>query len=290
VKVPDQVTLSQLIFSAEKTLAASGIENARREAEILLAYYLGISYQKLLTNLVRTVSDQDRTGFFGLVDRRRQKEPLQYITGRQEFMSLDFVVNHAVLVPRWDTERLVELVLDNLKLFSEPLVVDVGTGSGAIAVSLAKYFPRGKYFAVDISAGALEVAKRNAQFHRVDDIITFVQGDLLAPFLNQENFKLDFVVSNPPYIVNSERNLLPADVQKEPWLALDGGDDGLDYYRQLIPEACHVLRPGGKIFLEIGCDQGKDIAELCRAKGFAHVQVHQDYGCRDRVVSGSLKR
>ncbi|WP_148135258.1 peptide chain release factor N(5)-glutamine methyltransferase [Candidatus Formimonas warabiya] len=281
-------TVIGLLSQGKTTLAGAGIENARQEAEILLAFSIGVGYKDLLVQLDQPVSAGAARKYAQLVEKRREKHPLQYLTGIQEFMSLAFEVNEAVLVPRWDTESLVELVLDKMKHFAAPAVVDVGTGSGAIVVSLAKYYPQGEYYAVDISQDALEVARRNALRHDVAGKITFLQGNLLEPFLGGGDY--DIVVSNPPYIPQKELPYLPADVQKEPRLALDGGEDGLSCYRLLVPQAQRVLKPGGFIFLEIGDHQGEDVSALCRSYGFSNVTISQDYGHRDRVVSGHLKR
>ncbi|MDD2499047.1 MAG: peptide chain release factor N(5)-glutamine methyltransferase, partial [Desulfitobacteriaceae bacterium] len=181
-------------------------------------------------------------------------------------------------------------------------VVDVGTGSGAIIISLAKFFPRGKFYAVDISCPALKVAVKNARLHVVEERITFIEGDLLSPFLSPEKVtslvpgtycplvsegnKFDFVISNPPYIPKEEINNLPADVRQEPSLALDGGEDGLDLYRRLIPQASRVLRPGGHLFLEIGYHQAETVVFLCQSNGFSGTRVFQDYAGQDRMVYG----
>jgi release factor glutamine methyltransferase len=257
---------------------------------------LGVSFKLLLTKLNEPVSLPQEKDFRQLVWKRTEEYPLQYLTGTQNFMSLEFEVNERVLIPRWDTEILVEKALELMKRRSNPRVVDVGTGSGAIAVSLAKFNAESWVFALDISPEALDVAKGNASRHRVKERITFLSGDLLEPILNMpkntlddHKFKFDLVVSNPPYISRGEIKNLPQDVQKEPYLALDGGEDGLNVYRNLLPQAKKVLKPGGYVLLEIGCDQAEDVKEICRVNGFQNVSVFRDYGGRDRVISGSFK-
>lgn len=282
-------TAARLIFQGACRLDQAGSDNARGESAILLAYSLGITYHLLLQQLREEVPQDAAERFWLMINQRCAGWPLQYLTKVQEFMSLEFEVNEAVLVPRWDTERLVEQALAKIKEYSCPRVVDVGTGSGAIVVSLAKYFPQGRYFAVDISQDALEVARKNACRHQVDGMITFIRGDLLGPFLDQDGKpaeKFDFIVSNLPYIPSGEISHLPRDVLKEPILALDGGKDGLNLYRVLISQACRVLNPGGCIFLEIGCEQGQAVSEMLKSKGFKEIRIEQDYGGRDRVVSG----
>jgi release factor glutamine methyltransferase len=298
---------AQLLVQGEKELSSAGIESARTEAAILLAYSLGIEYKTLLTRLTEPAPQEAKEGFYRLLKQRIGHYPLQYLTGSQEFMSLKFEVNENVLIPRWDTERMVELVLEKLEDYEQPLVVDVGTGSGAIIVSLAKFFPRGKFFGLDISRPALEVAVRNARRHGVADKITFIEGDLLAPFLSSPKYKpfgkeaavgcltkfpeskFDFVISNPPYIPQGEIDDLPSDVRREPSLALNGGEDGLAFYRRLIPEACQVLHPGGHLFLEIGYNQSEAVSALCHSYGFAGARVFQDYARQDRFVYGRFQ-
>jgi release factor glutamine methyltransferase len=298
VKKNNPNTVSKIVYKAEKMLTEAGIENSRFEAQRLLAHIMGLDYKELLTCLTVPLPESIQQEFWQLITQRGDKEPLQYLTGIQEFMSLEFEVNSAVLIPRWDTERLVELVLEHLKRGpGNPSVVDVGTGSGAIVVSLAKYFPQAKYFAVDISSAALEMAQRNARRHGVDNKITFIEGDLLTPFLYnnclqttaESKGQFNLIVSNPPYISRKEISSLPEDVQKEPLLALDGGKDGLDLYRRLIPQAVQALLPGGCIFTEIGCDQVGDVSALYHHNGFINIKVFQDYGNRDRVICSQRK-
>jgi len=281
----------QLISWGEQVLKACGLENARREAEILLAHCLGKPYLQLLMGLNDPVSPEKYHRYRELIGKRQGGHPLQYLTGTQNFMSLDFEVNEEVLIPRWDTEILVEWALELLKEQDHPRVVDVGTGSGAIGVSLAKYHAGCSIFALDISPVALAVAQRNATRHGVEDKITFLAGDLLEPVLNTPEYqglKFDMVISNPPYIARGELRNLPSEVQREPQLALDGGADGLDCYRRLVPQAKNVLRPDGYLLLEIGWDQAEEVKEICRANGFGKISVFQDYGQRDRVVSACL--
>jgi release factor glutamine methyltransferase len=281
----------QLISWGEQVLKACGLENARREAEILLAHCLGKPIPYLLMGLNDPVSPEKDNRYRELIVKRQTGYPLQYLTGTQNFMSLDFEVNEGVLIPRWDTEILVERALELLIGQDHSRVVDVGTGSGAIAVSLAKYHGGCSIFALDLSPVALAVAKRNAARHGVQDKITFLAGDFLEPVLNTPEYqglKFDLVISNPPYIARGELKNLPPDVQREPHLALDGGVDGLDCYRRLVPQAKNVLRPGGYVLLEIGWDQAEEVKEICRANGFGKISVFQDYGQRDRVVSGCL--
>ncbi|WP_198306638.1 peptide chain release factor N(5)-glutamine methyltransferase [Dehalobacterium formicoaceticum] len=284
--------IAEWLSWGDKMLQEAGLENSRREAELLLAAVLEISFTLLLTRLQEEINPLQGKAFQKLILQRQNLEPLQYLTGVQNFMSLDFEVNEAVLIPRWDTERLVELALEQLKDNSAPLVADVGTGSGAIIVSLAKYLQRGHFFAIDISPEALQVAERNARRHGLAEEITFLIGDLLEPLLTPAGdgrMKFDLVVSNPPYIPIAEIYSLPSDVQKEPHLALAGGEDGLSYYRRILPQVKEILKPGGQVLLEIGWNQGEDVCALCRSNGFVNISVTRDFGGRDRVVSASFR-
>jgi len=281
-----------LISWGEKALNQAGFDNSRQEAEILLSFSMDTSSKSLLLRLNEEVSPKVKAYYQKLVMKRQDHHPLQYLTGIQYFMSLEFEVSEHVLIPRWDTERLVERALELLKKIKQPLVIDMGTGSGAIAVSLAKYHSQANIFALDISPHALEIAKRNACRHGVEGRITFLSGDLLRPVLDSslyKEIKFDAVVSNPPYIPRGQIIDLPKDVQKEPYLALDGGEDGLNCYRDLLPQVRKVLKPGGYLLLEIGFDQAKDVGEICRDNGFGDISVSRDYGLRDRVISAGIK-
>jgi len=280
-------TCSQWLAEAAASLTAAGLENSQGEARHLLSFVLGLDRHQLLLALRQEVSREQGEKFRQLVARRAGGEPLQYLTGSQAFMSLDFLVSPDVLVPRWDTERLVEEALRLLTPLSRPLAADVCTGSGAIAVSLAKHLPGSTLYAGDISPAALAIAHKNAQRHDVASRITFFQGDLLQPLQGGGLF-FDLVTANPPYIPTAEWAGLPEDVRREPRLALDGGQDGLDFYRRLIPQVKGLLKPDGHLLLEIGWDQGAAVAGLCRAAGFAAVRVLKDYGGHDRVVRADV--
>ena len=263
-------------------LEKAGVVNARSEATLLLRYIKKWQLYQLLMNLQETLSQDEIEGFLKLIQLRKTGYPLQYITRTQEFMGLEFEVNPHVLIPRYDTEVLVEAVLKK-KLSPKARVIGVGTGSGAIAISLAKSKRSWEIYAVDISEAALEVAKKNCSKHEVN--ITFFQGDLLEP-IARAGIKPDLIVSNPPYIPIQEMGDLMKDVQFEPHLALQGGHDGLDVYRRLIPQAYSCLEEQGCFALEIGYAQGEAVKELCENKGFHKVEIIKDYQNHDRVVTG----
>ncbi|OIQ54131.1 peptide chain release factor N(5)-glutamine methyltransferase [Neomoorella thermoacetica] len=274
------MTLRQALGEAARRLAAGGVERPRLEAEVLLGWACNLTRPRLLARLEEELAPAAAGRFWQAIDRRAAGYPLQYLTGHQEFMSLDFKVTPAVLIPRQDTEVVVEAVLERLDPCESYTIADCGTGSGAIALSLAHYLPRARVYATDISPAALTVARENARKLGLAARVTLLQGDFLAPL---RGLKLDALVANPPYIPTAALPGLPADVRSEPRLALDGGPDGLDAYRFLLPGAAGLLRPGGLLALEIGSDQGQAVKDLARAVGaYRNEQVLPDYAGRDR--------
>ena len=224
-----------------------------------------------------------------MLERRAAREPLAYITGNKEFWSLDFIVTPAVLIPRPETELLVDLALDcarELPSRQRIKILDIGTGSGAIAVSLAKHLPESEVWAVDISAASLRVAEANAKRHNVAERIRFLQGDLLDA-LDQVGATFDLILSNPPYVRSAELAGLAPEIRDwEPRTALDGGVDGLDYSRRLIGAAPSHFNEGGRMLLEIGSDAAQAVVDLfARAGCYEPARVHRDYAGRDRAVA-----
>jgi release factor glutamine methyltransferase len=222
-----------------------------------------------------------------LLLRRARQEPVAYITGRKEFWSLDFVVTPDVLIPRPETELVVEVALEHAKRCSgksQLQILDLGTGSGAIAISLAKELPQAKMAVVDVSAAALQVARRNSERHGVENRIHFLGGDLFE-YVGGE---FDLIVSNPPYVRRGELSSLTAEIRDwEPLTALDGGKDGLDCYRRIIAEAHRHLVPEGAIILEIAADMGEAVADLLSRAGGYTSSLYQDYAGRDRVIAAT---
>jgi release factor glutamine methyltransferase len=217
-----------------------------------------------------------------------RREPVGYITGRKEFWSLDFVVTPEALIPRPETELLVEVALHRLKSTASRTlnILDLGTGSGIIAVCLAKERLEANIVAVDISSSALEVARINSRRHGVSERIDLIHGDLFAPLGAKEGL-FDLIVANPPYIRTGELSLLAPEIsQWEPMTALDGGLDGIEYYRRIIGEAHEHLAPGSSIVLEIGADMAPVVTELfARSGGYGPPSVYQDYAGKDRVIA-----
>jgi release factor glutamine methyltransferase len=248
-------TAGEALQSARARLAGSS-QSPLRDAEVLLAHLLGCDQSALLTHPERRLSSAQADQFESLLRRRLASEPVQYITGVQEFFGLQFEVTSDVLIPRPETEHLVEAALERVN--PEARIVDVGTGSGAIAVALAYALPRSRVTAVDLYPAALEVARRNAQRHEVSERVTFLQSDLLAEAGNGE---FDVVVSNPPYIAEGEV-LEPQVADYEPRSALYAGPTGLEVYARLIPQARRVLKPRGWLLMEIGYGQQPAVAAL----------------------------
>lgn len=259
-------------------------ERARVDGETLLLHLIGKNKAWLMAH-----ADEDFAGctairFASLLERRRKGEPIQYITGEAEFFGLPFRVTRDVLIPRPETEHLVEKTTQLAASFAQPRIVDVGTGSGVIAIALAVHLPNAHITAIDISEAALTVARDNATRSHVSDRIRFLEGDLLNPVAD-ENF--DIVVSNPPYVPESDRASLAVEVRDhEPALALFASGDGLSIYRCLIPAAFEVLATGGFIVLEIGYGQQQAVRALLADAGFADIQFISDLQSIPRVAVG----
>jgi release factor glutamine methyltransferase len=231
-----------------------------------------------------TLSAEGAVRYYALIEQRLAGEPIQYILGRTEFYGLPFRVTRDVLIPRPETEDLVEKVLELAAHFERPRILDVGTGSGAIAVALAHKLPAARITATDLSASALDVARGNAQRNDVAERIRFVKGDLLTPVTGEQ---FEIVVSNPPYVAESDRSGLAVEVREyEPAVALFAGANGLDIYRRLIPDARATIVPGGFLALEIGFEQGAAVAELLKNSGFENIEFTTDLQGLDRVVVG----
>ena len=258
------MTLREALTRATRQLDASPdlCAGAARDAALLLRHALGISHAAQLADPKRRLTPAQQAAFDALVQRRLANEPIQYITGEQEFYGLALRVTPAVLIPRPETEQLVEAVLAELDPTQPLRILDVGTGSGAIAIALAHHLPRAHVTAVDLSAAALEVAASNAARHGLTNRIRFVQSDLLDA-LPPGELPFDFIVSNPPYVPTADRAALHPQVRDhEPAAALFAGPDGLNVYRRLIPQARTALRPNGILALEIGQGQREAVAAL----------------------------
>jgi len=273
-----------ILQRAARELNISGSPSPRLDAEILLMHFLKIDRLQLCTHPERELTEEEAAAFVERVERRSLSEPVAYIIGEKEFWSLRFEVGREVLIPRPETECLIEELLRFYRPPGEGLrILDIGTGSGAIGVVLARELSAARVDATDISAGALSVARRNALAHGVVDRVDFFQGDLLAAVSG--NF--DIICSNPPYIPDVQYGLLPAGIRDfEPRGALIAGPDGLDFHRRIIREGVHRLKAGGRIFLEIGEGQRDRVEALFREEGgYRDIDCRKDYGGTDRVAS-----
>jgi release factor glutamine methyltransferase len=261
-----------------------GLPSPRLDAELLAAHAFGLTRVQLYMQFDRPLLAPELSAFRELVKRRQAGEPVAYLTGRKEFWSLDLAVDPRVLIPRPDTETAVEDALARLdaRAAERPRVADIGTGSGALALALAKTRPAAEVFAVDVSPDALAVARANAE--RLGLAVSFLEGSLVEPLRALAPF--DLIVANLPYVRSGDIAGLAPEVRTEPRLALDGGADGLDLVRRLVADAPAVLTPGGALVLEIGAGQAGDTAALCRAAGFEDVRARADLGGVERVVSG----
>jgi release factor glutamine methyltransferase len=258
-------------------------DRARRDAELLFLRLIGKTKAWLLAHLDDDFAGCTAIRYEGWLQRRFAGEPIQYITGEAEFYGLPFRVTRDVLIPRPETEHLVEKTLELAGNFQYPRILDLGTGSGAIAIALAYKLKDAKITAIDVSDAALAVASENAERIGVAAQIRFMSGDLLAPVATGQ---FDLIVSNPPYVPTTDRETLAVEVREhEPAVALFAGSDGLDVYRRLIPAAHAVLVPGGFIALEIGYGQSQSIQTLLLVAGFTHVEFAADLQGIPRVVT-----
>jgi release factor glutamine methyltransferase len=285
----DRLKIRALIAEAEYSLATGPHpERARRDAETLLLHVLrrenpATNHAWLIAHQDECLSSEAAARLRALVKRRRAGEPIQYITGETEFCGLPFHVNRNVLIPRLETEHPVEKAIALAAGLVRPRILDVGTGSGAIAIALAANLPAARIIATDISAPALDVARRNAERHRVAGRVQFLEGDLLAPVAGQQ---FDLIVSNPPYVPETDRDSLSVEVRDfEPAQALFAGGDGLAIYRRLLPAAFDALVHGGFVLLEIGYGQQTTVSVLLAEAGFKDAEFTPDLQGIPRVVS-----
>jgi release factor glutamine methyltransferase len=285
VTTDDVWSVRRVLSWAAEDLKKRGNDSARLDAELLLGRVLKLDRIGLIMQSERPLAPAELNGFRELFKRRRQGEPVAYLLGEREFFGISLRVDARVLIPRPDTERLVEVALERTRERSMlGGALDLCTGSGCVAIAFARSRPTWSVTAVDISAEALAVASDNS--HRTGAVrnLRLLQGSLFGPVAGQ---RFDLVTANPPYIPSAELAELPVDVRAfEPQLALDGGPDGLDLVREIVARAPAHLTPGGLLALEICADQGPRATEILRQHGYADVQLARDLGGRDRVVSG----
>ena len=284
------LTLKQLYKVGTVKLAEEGIEEFSLDAWYLLEYVTGVSKAMYFAEPERAVSEENADRYIDCIRRRAAHIPLQHITGEQEFMGYPFCVNEHVLIPRQDTEVLVEEAIQVMR--PKMKVLDMCTGSGCIVLSILKMC-REKYYmtdlqgiGADVSEEALKVARENGR--RLGVPVTWIQSDLFAKILEEE--KYDVIVSNPPYIETAVIDTLQEEVRlHDPYIALDGKEDGLYFYRRIISEAGRYLKTQGKLMFEIGCDQAEAVEELMKNAGYEQITVKKDLAGLDRVVYGTLQ-
>jgi release factor glutamine methyltransferase len=276
-------TVSQALSSAAQRLASADVDAPRLVAEALLAHTLDLTRAQLLAHPDQTVPPSRLTHYHTLIDRCESGEPFAYVLGHREFYGLDFGVDPRVLIPRPETELLVETAIEIARARSGPLhVADIGTGSGAIAIALAVHLPDARLIAIDISPQAIEVARSNARLHRIVDRIEFRIGDLLAPLREP----VDLICANLPYVRSGEWAHLAQSIRRhEPAIAFNGGPDGLGLVHRLLIDAPRVIRSGGSLVLEIGGSQGEAALELARDTfPSARNTIKADYAGLDRLL------
>lgn len=282
-------TVLELLNLTTTFFEQKGIDSARLNAELLLAETLKCKRLDLYLAFDKPVKDEEVNHFREFIRRRGNREPLQYILGYVDFYGLNFFVNKDVLIPRQETEILVETIINHTDKETELNIMDIGTGSGIIAVCLANNLPNVKIIAVDKSKEALTIAKQNAEKNNVAERITFIEIDVLNTSL-AVNTKFDIIVSNPPYVSQKEFSSLQKEiVSHEPDFAVTDFSDGLIFYRKIIVSAKTLLNENGKIFFEVGAGQAEEVKSIFKENNFSSMQIWKDYGGIERVVKGELK-
>jgi release factor glutamine methyltransferase len=283
------VTVLEVIQRSTEFLKNKEVDSPRLQTELLLSHLLGMPRMKLYLNFERNLSETELDSFRELIRRRGQREPLQHIVGSTSFCGLEISVNRHVLIPRPETELLAEKGWTFLNSSAKPInhqlstVLDLGTGSGCLAIALAVHCPGAHVVGTDISADALNLARQNATRHNVLDRINFLQGDAFTALTSPKLF--DLIISNPPYIPTDEIQTLQIEVREhDPRQALDGGADGLNFYRRIAAEAWPFLNPGGKIMLEFGDGQAPAIREIFEHQMWIVEAILEDYNQRPRIL------
>lgn len=275
------MNLREVLKQGIEKLKENNIEDSSLKAKMLLSEILEMKKEYLIVHEEEILDEPDVNTFFEKIDRLVNNEPIQYILNRQDFMGLNLYVDSNVLIPQPDTEILVEEVIGLANEKENLKILDMCTGSGAIAISLAKYINNSNVYATDISDSALEIAKDNSLKNITD--VTFIQSDV---FEKVEEKEFDFIVSNPPYIETEVIKTLSKEVQNEPHIALDGGEDGLYFYRKITKEAIDFLKQDGYLAFEIGYNQREAVENLLRENGYKNIYSKKDLGGNDRIVIG----
>lgn len=278
----DAWTVRKVLGWTQGHFEKKGIDAPRLTSEILLSHVLGVDRVRLYVDLDKPLKKEELASYRALIERRLKREPTQYLVGFKEFYGRKFAVSRHVLIPRPETELLVEAVLQRLPKDAPSRVLDLCTGSGCIAITIAAEREQASVFATDLSPDACEVARGNAEKLHVGSRVTVKDGDLFAPI--PEGMKFDVVVSNPPYIPSAEVKTLMPEVLQEPLLALDGGADGLDIIRRIAKDARARLKVGGTLALELSETQGAAVKSVLEAAGWAFVRIEKDLQRNDRFA------
>ena len=287
VSLPNPATLWEAMKWGEAVLTAKGRPDAVIDAKLLLMYVTKYDQMKLLLERGQVLQEEQCEVYKAFIEKRAQGVPLQHLTHEQEFMGYDFYVNEHVLVPRQDTETLIETIIDWQGAHPIQTGIDIGTGSGCIGISLCKLLPALSMTLVDISEEALKVAAYNVKMHELASRISLLQSDMLKAYVGD---KVDLIVSNPPYIALKDMDDLMIEVKDhEPHLALPDGGDGLYFYREITTAAKAHLKNEGLLAYEIGYDQGDAVSQIMKEAGYENVTVYQDLAGNDRVVIGKYK-
>ena len=283
-------TIGTVLAAAKEHLDKNNFAAAQREAELLLAYSLHLSRVDLYLQYDRPLSDSERASFKAVFKERLERKPLQYIIGNQTFRYLELRIEPGVFIPRPETELLVERIIDAVKGKSGSLaVLELGVGSGAVCLSLAKELPDVRVWAVDISAKSLAVAEANAVAHGLNDQVTLYHGDMFSALPAGAALKFDVVAVNPPYVPTADIDSLEPEVRDyEPLEALDGGPTGIRFYEAIVKQAPGYLRPGGLIAFEVGLGQAGTVGALLEEAGFSNIEIGRDYNGVDRTILGLL--
>lgn len=278
--------ISEVLQKGFFILKEKNIEFAKLKSRLLMEYLLDKNSQYIIVNDMKELNEEDEKKYFEYINKLVEGYPIEYITNKKEFMKMNFYVNENVLIPRQDTEILVEEVIEIAKRINAKKILDLCTGSGAIAVSLAKYLPETDIYAIDISSEALEVAQKNANINNVK--VNFINSDI---FENLKEKEFDIIVSNPPYIKTEVCESLNKEVKKEPLIALDGGNDGLHFYKKIIEQCDKYLKKDGFLCLEIGYDQKDEVVNIINEKlNFKDTYSKKDLYNNDRIVVTKLRR
>ena len=283
------LTLHEMISQGQSRLVSCNKADANIDAELIALHILGYTKLERILNSQELISKENTDKYWEYIEKRCSGVPLQYISNEQEFMGLSFYVDENVLIPRQDTETLVEKLIEISKGRQFKNIIEVGVGSGCISISLAKFIPDAHIVGIDISPNALEIAKKNSRTNKVESRIKWVEADILSNY--EFDGKVDLIVSNPPYITTKDCGELEEDVKDhEPMLALDGGEDGLKFYREITKQAKKHLLKGGVLAYEIGYNQGEDVRKIMDENGFVEIEVIKDLAGKDRIVLGISKR